>query len=606
MRLWLLPFSIVLAVLASLWLYTRTSDEGSPSEDPMVWASDHWVLWQRWPGGFGLDGTSLGWAPEALDRFAQQDGLASPGKRWSVFESAEGAQVWHAEERWERLPAGWNQQSWRGGFLAGTPTALELWNESPGSMAKHWRDAEQGASLRRTDVGWEWWGGGWIVWPGHAPSSAIEGWRLWRPSPKEDAGDMWIGRLHEAPSSWCMPSVEDSLRKHGIPLSDWGIRWSSGGRWHVGDSAVWNAPLQTLCEEEGWGVSMVGEDVVVDASRVDSELAAWEWLEASRERSAWIDQNHWQGSLSTNHCVVWHVNQPSAEVPNEGSSEGSSAALGTAEKVTWEGSSRADLGYVSNHLTGGQLRIVQTAQGVGAFDDSGQRVWEVASDEVLPAGAVQVDVYRNGKFQTAFSTRDGFHLVDVKGREVAGFPIAPASGDAWTSMAVVDYEANANHRFLLASEESGKIQNFRGEGEVTSGWSHQPAPGIDMSSPVRHIEHLRLGSRDYIYVGRDNGQVELLHRNGETRAQTPVQVNPAQPPKFRKGRDLDGTSVLFIDALGWVREFTLGQGNAVGLSGMTRADHLDMMDLDGDGLDEVVTWLRGERTVWNARNEPIE
>jgi hypothetical protein len=97
-----------------------------------------------------------------------------------------------------------------------------------------------------------------------------------------------------------------------------------------------------------------------------------------------------------------------------------------------------------------------------------------------------------------------------------------------------------------------------------------------------------------------------LHRNGETRAQTPVQVNPAQPPKFRKGRDLDGTSVLFIDALGWVREFTLGQGNAVGLSGMTRADHLDMMDLDGDGLDEVVTWLRGERTVWNARNEPVE
>jgi hypothetical protein len=243
---------------------------------------------------------------------------------------------------------------------------------------------------------------------------------------------------------------------------------------------------------------------------------------------------------------------------------------------------------------------------VGAFDDSGQRVWEVASDDVLPAGAVQVDVYRNGRFQTAFSTREGLHLVDVKGREVSGFPIAPAPGDAWTSMAVVDYEANANHRFLLASEKSGKIQNFRGEGEVTPGWSHQPAPGIDTSSPVRHIQHLRLGSRDYIYVGRDNGQVELLRRNGETRAQTPVQVNPERPPRFRKGRDLDGTSVLFIDALGWVREFTLGQGNAVGLSGMTRADHLDMMDLDGDGLDEVVTWLRGERTVWNARNEPVE
>jgi hypothetical protein len=39
---------------------------------------------------------------------------------------------------------------------------------------------------------------------------------------------------------------------------------------------------------------------------------------------------------------------------------------------------------------------------------------------------------------------------------------------------------------------------------------------------------------------------------------------------------------------------------------MARADRLAMEDVDGDGMDEVVTWLHGERTVWNARNEIVQ
>ena len=396
------------------------------------------------------------------------------------------------------------------------------------------------------------------------------------------------------------------MRDHGVPLQNWGTRWASGGRWHVGDSAVWMEPIRALGHVDGWGVHFVGEDVVVDATRDGLQLATLEWFDATRDRKAWVGQHRWHGSPSLNRSVVWHVHDSPEAMSLQDEVEGSLASSGTADNVAWTENSPADLGFVGNHLTGGQLRIVRTALGVGAFDDSGQRVWEVASEDVLPAWAVQVDVYRNGKYQTAFSTREACHVVDVKGREVPGFPIVPQSGDVWTSMAVVDYDANANHRFLLASEKTGRILNYRGEGETTPGWSHQPVPGIDASSPVRHIQHLRLGSRDYVYVGRDNGQVELLRRTGEPRAQTPVRVNPRHPPLFRKGRDLDGTSVLFIDELGWVREFTLGQGDAVGLSGMIRADRLDMMDLDGDGRDEVVTWLRGERTVWNARNEKVE
>ena len=68
---------------------------------------------------------------------------------------------------------------------------------------------------------------------------------------------------------------------------------------------------------------------------------------------------------------------------------------------------------------------------------------------------------------------------------------------------------------------------------------------------------------------------------------------------------MDRTSVLYVDETGWVREFTLGQGEEVGLSGLTRADRIEQRDVDNDGRDEVITWLRGERSVWNARNERV-
>jgi len=117
---------------------------------------------------------------------------------------------------------------------------------------------------------------------------------------------------------------------------------------------------------------------------------------------------------------------------------------------------------------------------------------------------------------------------------------------------------------------------------------------------------VRLGSRDYIYVGRENGQVELLKRNGSTRATTVVLVNPTHPPLFRRGATLEGTSVLFIDEEGWVRERSLEGVDEVGMSGATRAERIEWIDVDGDGRDELITWLRGTRSVWNARNERVE
>lgn len=298
-----------------------------------------------------------------------------------------------------------------------------------------------------------------------------------------------------------------------------------------------------------------------------------------------------------NGVVVW-VPQRADEMDDVRSSPNPVAVnLGTAKDGV--------VGRVRNHRTASEMNLSLEAETLLAAQDNGAAVWSMTlASPLLVGGALEVDVYANGKYQAMFCEPSALHLVDVKGREVSGFPLKPARGE-WTAWALVDYENTRKYRYLVASGASGLVENFRGEGERTTGWKHRPGDGVDVSSPIRHIRHLRLGSKDYLYVGRENGQVELLKRNGSTRATTPVRVDPQHAPLFRKGANLDRTSVLYVDETGWVREFTLGQGEEVGLSGLTRADRIEQRDVDNDGRDEVITWLRGERSVWNARNERV-
>ena len=97
----------------------------------------------------------------------------------------------------------------------------------------------------------------------------------------------------------------------------------------------------------------------------------------------------------------------------------------------------------------------------------------------------------------------------------------------------------------------------------------------------------------------------LLKRNGQRRGSTPVRVNPAFSPAIRLSNTIGKTSVLFIDEEGWVQELTLSDANYVGVSGMTQADKVSLIDIDGDGLEEVMTELNGVKTIFNSRNEKI-
>lgn len=260
------------------------------------------------------------------------------------------------------------------------------------------------------------------------------------------------------------------------------------------------------------------------------------------------------------------------------------------------------LGIVRNHRTRSDLDILFDSERgvVEAVGEDGGVVWAVEIENEPIGLAYEIDIYKNGKYQTAFATSDGVFLIDVKGNSVKGYPYKP-SADI-TGFAVMDYDRNRKYRFLVATSD-GEISNITGEGIRTSGWNFKKLrDGVF----VEHIHHIKVGSKDYIYAGCSDSSVHLLKRTGGKRASTSVKVNSNYAPAFRLSSNISKTSVLFIDAEGWLKEYTFGDALEVGISGMVKADRVQMMDTNSDGKKEVVVHYKGDRTVWNTRNERID
>ena len=260
------------------------------------------------------------------------------------------------------------------------------------------------------------------------------------------------------------------------------------------------------------------------------------------------------------------------------------------------------LGLTRNHRNGSDLDIVWNVDlnAVQAMGSGGEVVWSKILDEGLePIGmSFEVDLYGNNKYQTAFAVSSAIFLVDILGNNVVGFPYKE---NGITSFAVFDYDHNDKFRFLVANA-AGRLYNLRGEGKNTPGWNFK---ALRNGVSIQQLSHLRVGQSDYIYAGCSDGSVRLLRRNGQLRGSTSVNVNPTFTPAIRLSSTIGKTSVLFIDEQGWVQELTFSDAKHVGMSGLTQADKVSLIDMDGDGVKEVVTELNGVRSVFNSRNEKI-
>ncbi len=187
---------------------------------------------------------------------------------------------------------------------------------------------------------------------------------------------------------------------------------------------------------------------------------------------------------------------------------GMSALWESAEGAAWAGK----VHLVQNHYTGSLEAVVQNEEHeLNLLSATGKVLWKRALDGPIVGDLHQIDVFKNRKLQMLFATPTSIYLLDRNGNDVEGFPIALGEPLA-AAPSVFDYDKSRDYR-IFAPLQDGKVIAYDAFGKRVQGWSFAERD-ISLSRPM---EHIRVGSKDYIMAVNTQGKLHLLDRQGRPR-----------------------------------------------------------------------------------------
>ncbi len=134
--------------------------------------------------------------------------------------------------------------------------------------------------------------------------------------------------------------------------------------------------------------------------------------------------------------------------------------------------------------------------------------WQRNVDAPILGKIYPVDMFRNGKTQLLFATAKGLYIIDILGNYVRPFPLAlQVSGP----VSLFDYEHNKHYRIMVPAGKKLTMYNVRGE--KVKGFRE-----VYLDSDLQYqAQHLRIGTKDYLFVQEKIGRLRILNRRGEIR-----------------------------------------------------------------------------------------
>ncbi|MGB5691231.1 MAG: ribonuclease HII [Flavobacteriaceae bacterium] len=171
----------------------------------------------------------------------------------------------------------------------------------------------------------------------------------------------------------------------------------------------------------------------------------------------------------------------------------------------------SDPQFVINHRTGKKEIVVQdTNHNLYLISTDGKVLWKKQLQSRVQGPISQVDLYKNGRLQLAFTTADQFIILDRNGKEVAPF-VKSYPGGNLNALAVFDYEKNRGYRFVVT--QGTKVYMYNSRGNVVTGFTYTEAESPILEAP----KHIRVGNRDYLLFKLENGRLKILNRVGKER-----------------------------------------------------------------------------------------
>ena len=167
--------------------------------------------------------------------------------------------------------------------------------------------------------------------------------------------------------------------------------------------------------------------------------------------------------------------------------------------------------FVVNHNSRKQEILVQDQENIlYLISNKGSILWEKQLEGTIQGKIHQVDLYKNGKLQYAFTTNNEFLILDRNGKEVEPFTMKFEGGNL-NPLAVFDYDDDKDYRFLVTQNKN--IFMYNNKGRLVKGFNYTTAE----SAIIKQPQHFRINKKDYLLFALENNTLKILNRVGNNR-----------------------------------------------------------------------------------------
>ena len=167
---------------------------------------------------------------------------------------------------------------------------------------------------------------------------------------------------------------------------------------------------------------------------------------------------------------------------------------------------------VNNHSTGNlNIIAIDYHNTMYMINPGGEIVWTRSLNDTILSDIHQIDFFRNNKVQYLFNTKSQIYLIDINGKDVAGYPVKLET-PATNGLTILDYAGTKNYRIFIACEND-RIYNYNKLGKRISGWK-PPKLAAHMSN---ELKRLVINNKDYLIMPLDNGNVIMTDRKGKNK-----------------------------------------------------------------------------------------
>jgi hypothetical protein len=217
--------------------------------------------------------------------------------------------------------------------------------------------------------------------------------------------------------------------------------------------------------------------------------------------------------------------------------------------VNLENETINDPQWIKNHRTKEKDILVQDYKNkIYLFSNQGKLYWKKTIDGNIIGKVKQVDLFKNGRLQITFRTRNRLYILDRNGKNVNPFPIKIRNPKNLIPLSVFDYDKNRNYRFLLTQDNN--VLMYDKNAKKVNGFKFKKTQSSIINSP----KHIRFGSKDYIIIQEEDGNLQILNRQGKTRIKVKGEINFSRQEIYPylntfSGTDLKG-NLIQIDTRG--------------------------------------------------------